>query len=455
MRRRKTIKTVLSLFLAVSAGVALMSEATVAAADPSTGNCQYEGADEIYNKEWGCFRYGGFYEPPNPLPLGSSGDLIRSEPLPLVLEPSGQLGSFDATGTRIMYRSVDAVGKPIAITGTYFEPHNPWPGQGPRPLISYAAGTMGLGDQCAPSRLFEQGIHWSSGADITLNYEEGFIETLVARGFAVVMTDYQGFGTPGVHTFLNRLASGHAVIDAARAAKHLQGTSLSPQGPVAFMGYSQGGGAVASAAELASQYAPELQIVGTYAGAPPSDLKDLLRQQDGSVFVGAASYILNSIISAYPASEEWIRGKLNERGLQFLDSVKNQCVVETMLKYQFRHLQPFFVDNFPDILDEEPLSTLLEIQRIGSLKPNAPVLIVSNRYDPLVSWLGANQIGQDWCRQGAQVEFRTNEEPPFLNKLIVNHILTMFVDGEPSIQWLADRFNRVPFTGNCDNIENW
>ena len=44
----------------------------------------------------------------------------------------------------------------------------------------------------------------------------------------------------------------------------------------------------------------------------------------------------------------------------------------------------------------------------------------SNRYDPLVPWTAANQLGRDWCAQGADVEFRTNEEPPFLNKLIIN-----------------------------------
>ena len=42
----------------------------------------------------------------------------------------------------------------MAVTGTYFEPYNDWPGQGPRPLIVYGPGTQGQGDQCAPSRQF-------------------------------------------------------------------------------------------------------------------------------------------------------------------------------------------------------------------------------------------------------------------------------------------------------------
>jgi triacylglycerol lipase len=53
------------------------------------------------------------------------------------------LGAIMATGTRIMYRSTDARGNPMAVTGTCFEPYNDWPGQGPRPLIVYGPGTQG------------------------------------------------------------------------------------------------------------------------------------------------------------------------------------------------------------------------------------------------------------------------------------------------------------------------
>ena len=267
-------------------------------------------------------QYEEFYTPPDPLPPGQPGDLIRTEPSRLVLEPSGQLGAIIATGTRIMYRSTDARGNPIAVTGTYFEPDNPWPGNGPRPLISYAPGTQGQGNQCAPSRMFNQGIHYSGGWDIMFNYEELFVATMVARGFAIVMTDYEGLGTPPMHTYVNRLAEGQAVLDAARAAMRLPGTSLDPHGPVAFWGYSQGGGATASAAELAPSYAPELHIVGTYAGAPVADLKELLPYADGSALVGVVGYAINSAIAAYPEYAETIRSKLSPRGEDMLASCR-------------------------------------------------------------------------------------------------------------------------------------
>ncbi len=66
-------------------------------------------------------------------------------------------------------------------------------------------------------------------------------------------------------------------------------------------------GAAASAAELASSYAPELNVVGTYAGAPPADLKELFPYADGSALVGAVGYALNSVITTYPEFEDAIR----------------------------------------------------------------------------------------------------------------------------------------------------
>jgi hypothetical protein len=215
-------------------------------------------------------------------------------------------------------------------------------GGGPRPLTVYGPGTQGQGDQCAPSRQFNQGIHWRPYLDLAFNYEELFVSTMVARGFAIVMTDYQGLGTPGLHTYVNRVAQGNAMLDAARAAKKLTGTSLKPDGPLAFWGYSQGGGAAASAAELASRYAPELKVVGTYAGAPPANLKELFPYADGSVLVGAVGYALNSVITSYPEYADAIRSKLTPRGEDMLFKVSDQCIAETIAKFMFRHLQKYF-----------------------------------------------------------------------------------------------------------------
>lgn len=401
-------------------------------------------------------RYQEFYTPPEPLPDLKPGDVIRSEASQLVLEPSGQLGSFVGTGTRIMYRSNDAQGIPVAVTGTYIEPDQPWTGTGPRPLLAYAAAAYGMGEQCAPSRLFNQGIHASldTGFDLMFNIEEGFIATLLARGFAIVVTDGVGMG---IHSqmspqFLNRFAGGTALLDAARAAVKLPGTTLDPHGPVAIWGWMAGGHAAMAAAELAATYAPELDIVGTYANAAPTDLAAMLPGIDGNFLAGSLGWVLKGVQSAYPATEQPIWDALTPRGVEMLANTSRQCMLQTGVNYAFRHLQPWFKDDLYQMVQNDPFKTILAAQRIGNIKPTGPVYISHNRWDPFGPYASVVQTATDWCAQGADVTLWTNEAPPFLNKLDINALLPAFVDGERSMSWISDRFNGLPSAPNCGEL---
>lgn len=136
---------------------------------------------------------------------------------------------------------------------------------GPALLVAVASGTMGQGDQCAPSYALEHPLT-VSGETLSVGYDNLAIYRLLATGAAVVVTDYAGLGaTDRLHTYVNRVDAGHAVLDAVRAARALPGTSLTSASRVGLYGYSEGGGATASAAELQPTYAPDVQLAGTYA----------------------------------------------------------------------------------------------------------------------------------------------------------------------------------------------
>ncbi|MGV0768788.1 lipase family protein [Mycobacterium syngnathidarum] len=421
----------------------------IVASVPFSANTPVAQADES--------QYWAFYTPPDTLPVGAPGDLIRTEPSRLVLEPSGQLGSFVGTGTRIMYRSTDAQGHPVAVTGTYIEPDVAWPGSGPRPLLAYATAPYGMGEQCAPSRLFNQGIHASldTGFDLMFNLEEGFIATLLARGFAIVVTDGVGLGVHGqmAPQFLNRFAGGSALNDAARAAMKLPGTTLDPHGPVAFWGWLAGGGhAALAAAELAGAYAPELNVVGTYANGATTDLPSMLPPLDGNQLAGSLGWVLRGIQEAYPDMTQPIADSLTPRGAEMLANTSRQCMIQTGINYAFRHLQPWFKKDLYQSVREEPLSSILAMQRIGNVKPTGPVYLSHNRWDSFAPYESVVATARDWCALGADVTLWTNEQPPFLNKTDTNSLLTAFVDGERSIAWIADRFNGVPTTPTCSQL---
>lgn len=356
-------------------------------------------------------QYRPFYTPPNPLPAGAPGDLIRTEPSRIALDPAGH-GNYSGKGTRIMYQSINARGEPVAVTGTYLEPDSPWPGSGPRPLIAFAPWWQGLGDQCAISRLLsEGGMHYGGFLDFVFYYEEGFIATMLDRGFALVVTDYQGTGTYGPPTAGIRVPTAHAVIDSARAAMRLPETSLDPNGPVAFWGYGPGGMAAGAAVEMAPSYAPELDVVGAWVGAPIADPALAADYADGSMLVGTIGYAVNAFIAAFPEAEQGVMATLTPRGVDFLQKTRYNCIDEVIMKFQFRHLQPYFNQDFHQIFGSEPITSAMAAQRLGSLKPTAPVQINMNRWDPLFPWVGARQLAGDWCAQGEDVEFWTNEQP--------------------------------------------
>lgn len=81
---------------------------------------------------------------------------------------------------------------------------------------------------------------------------------------------------------------------------------------------------------------------------------------------------------------------------------------------------------------------------MGFIKPTGPIYIAHNSFDPLVPYRAAHRTAADRCTKAADVQFWTNEQPPPFNKLDINNLLPLYVDGERGMTRLADRFNGVP-----------
>ncbi|MGW5715990.1 alpha/beta fold hydrolase [Amycolatopsis sp. NPDC003865] len=371
-----------------------------------------------------------FYDPPSPLPAGGDGDVIRHEASTFYIDPV-KLIKADANVQRIMYRSTDTHGSPIAVTGTVLTPRTAWKGAGVRPVVSYAVGTQGEGDGCAPSKALAAGFE----------YEGPFIAGLLTRGYGVVVTDYEGLGTPGDHTYVNRAAEGHAVLDAIRAAQRLPEAGLPDDGPVAIAGYSQGGGASAAAAELQPSYAPELKLKGAYAGAVPADLASVAKNLDGHYAFGFLAFAMVSMNYAYP--ELNIPALLNARGKQVFEQVRTECTVEAIAAHAFTQSAELTNDGRPvtGFLGEEPYASRVAEQKIGRLKPSAPVLIVHSALDDIVPYAQDRDLGRTWCGKGVKVQFSTS--------LVPTHVLTAVRAFPEAFAWLEGRFAGLPAVSNC------
>ena len=194
-----------------------------------------------------------FYALPDGFRQGPPGALLKAEP---VAPPPGAGAAY-----RILYRSRDHAGRPVAISGLVALP--PEGRAGARPVVAWGHGTSGVATRCAPSRNPAQAFARIGG-----------LSELMAHGVIVAATDYGGLGEAGQHSYLLGASEAHAMIDAVRAARRLPGADAGVG--YAAWGFSQGGHAALFTATEARAYAPELRLAGVAAAAAPTELRRLL-----------------------------------------------------------------------------------------------------------------------------------------------------------------------------------
>ena len=203
-----------------------------------------------------------------------------------------------------MYLSESITGEPIAVTGMIAVPDGAAP-DGGREVITWAHGTTGIADTCAPSLD-------SAGLDLLANQ-------LLDQGYVVTATDYEGQGTPGRHPYIAGESEGRGVLDIVKTARQMPEVDAGPR--YAIWGHSQGGHAALYAGHIAAEWAPDLELVGVVAGAPPSQLlliNAALQQSPFKYYIAMAAAGLNA---AYGDTEAPLDAVLTPEGLTWLDNV--------------------------------------------------------------------------------------------------------------------------------------
>lgn len=299
-----------------------------------------------------------------------------------VVEPSVHPG---ATTYRILYTSTSHDGETIAVSGLAAVPDGPAP-EGGRNIITLVHGTTGSADACAPSR------EPSEAGELSL------VTPLVDAGYLLAATDYQGMGTPGVHPYLVGESEGRSGLDAALAARQLPGADAGER--FGIMGYSQGGHAAMWAAELAEEWAPELELVGTFAGAPPTEI-DLIV---GARITGAAAafelLLVNGFVQHY-GDELDPADLLSPAGLRYLPFADELCVGELS-----DELTGFGSDAY--LADPDPAWMARAAENnAGTRAATSPLLIIHSSADELVPPVLSEIATQRLCGLGQVVERRT------------------------------------------------
>jgi pimeloyl-ACP methyl ester carboxylesterase len=126
----------------------------------------------------------------------------------------------------------------------------------------HSQSISGIDPSCAPS-LGLLGAGMGSG--------------LAATGFLTLVVDLPGLGPQGPAALFVRKDSGRAALDGARAAERLsEGLGVPISKKTLLTGLSLGGYSTLAAAHERPDYAPELDIRGIAAAAPPTDLRPAL-----------------------------------------------------------------------------------------------------------------------------------------------------------------------------------
>jgi predicted esterase len=331
-----------------------------------------------------------FYTPPKHL-HGKHGGLIWAR---------RQTGSDALKGARrstlLLYRSTGLSGTTTAVSGSLAVPKGK-PPKGGWPVITYAHGTTGSADTCAPTRGYDAGTLTS--------YAYPLLKRWLKAGYAVVRSDYDGLGTPGVHQYLIGRSEGRSVLDALRAARAFD-PRLSRRFVIA--GHSQGGHAALFAAAAAPKWVPELRLRGTVAFAPASHLKS---QFQAAVGIKGAGGGLGAIIAlglrAVDTSDPGLRvpSLLTPRAAALYPQTRSRCYDELSRTDSFGGL-PLnqFVQSNANLA---PVLTVLGESDPEHLRMRTPVRIEQGTADQTVFESFTKQLADEYAANGVKVAYKT------------------------------------------------
>lgn len=359
-----------------------------------------------------------FYTPPSPLPSGEPGDVIRWRP------SVAPLNLTNANAWQVMYLSTNARGLRNTVTGTVLVPKNVAPATAP--IVGFAVGTQGPAFKCTPSKAVERGTF----------YDQPAVDKLIGAGYAVAITDYEGYSPTTTPTYIVGQSEGPAVIDSVRAAQRLPAAGLSSTAKIAFQGYSQGGGAAMWAAEKQPSYAPEMNLVGVAAGGVPGDLNAVAAGLDGAIGFGFLAFSAIGLDAAYPDLR--LDSYLNDTGRTELTKAKQEaCTAELLLNYAFKKTSDFTTTN---PLPTPAWQARLAQNKLGLNKIRVPVFQYHAAFDEIVATPQAEQLMRTYCAKGVTLTWKT---------YVAEHAIGIIAGLDDAFAFVQDRIAGRPATSTC------
>jgi alpha-beta hydrolase superfamily lysophospholipase len=368
-----------------------------------------------------------FYKPPARLPAGTHGDVIWTRPL----TTSAALPDA-AQNILVLYHTTSVTGKDVAVSGTIAIPAGTPPRLG-WPVISWTHGTTGDAPQCAPSLDAP-----SNGMHDYLQLVETLLDGFVRSGYAVVQTDYEGQGTPGIHPYLVGESEGRDAIDMVRAAREVD-PDIGWQWVV--MGHSQGGQSSLFAASLADDWAPELKLIGAVAMAPASGLGPFIQYlttaQTPLPPFAYAGLLFEGYAASYPAVQ--LDQFLTPSAIAALPQTQDRCVDALRQPDSWGGIVP--ASAFKPQPNLTPLLTEAAANEPATLHLTVPVLLLQGGADTTIPQRATDALDKQLCANGTKTDYQIYPG--------AGHEPLVPDSGADAKSWIDARFAGTPATSGC------
>jgi hypothetical protein len=125
-----------------------------------------------------------------------------------------------------------------------------------------------------------------------------------------------------------------------------------------------------------------------------------------------------------------------------MGSVEQDCVFD-LLDHAFTRSADLSADGRPmsELMKRQPFASIIESQRIGTVRPTVPVLVTHSALDDTIPYAVGKQMARSWCAKGANVRFSTNVAPL--------HVGGMVPHVAEALPFFEARFAGVPQVSGC------
>lgn len=302
---------------------------------------------------------------------------------------------------RIEFESVNLSDEKTVVFAQLFVPRMLEPSV--QPLYVFGAGTTGLTDLCRTSREHEADVNWGLYRSHMLAH--------AGQGVIGILPDYMHFGNPEkLQPYFVPAAEARVLLDSARAAYGFfqVGSHAARPYPAPFLaGFSQGGHAIFAAADLAAEYAPELEIAGLIGYGASTDIENLFRE-----FTVVAAPIIYTYAQLYGEERFDPAVMLQDRWLNNLAiDVRRLCVLGLQDYYPWGP-DTFFRPDFLRSLRQRSLHTdfptihaILQENSTGLSGHGLPALILQGGNDVVINLQDQAEFVRQLRDRGSEVRY--------------------------------------------------